>query len=101
MDVVAVFPPFDHPRPKDLAEAFDDFAAIFREPPCTRPGDLLDPEEAAFFQNNGRKKRQAEFCPNRNVLEKFFLNIQCYRPRLEELLGKRSHSKKFNLIARH
>ena len=93
---VAVFPPFDKPRPKKAAQEFDVFGVIFREPPCTLPGDILRPDGII---NAGRKKRDVRgpelVCANRNSLQKLLLNIQCYKPKLQELLGTRSFSKNF------
>lgn len=89
---VAVFPPFDKPRPKKAAQEFDVFGVIFREPPCTRPGDILRPDGVINAGRRSSRRREEGFCANRNSLQKLLLNIQCYKPRLEELLGTRSYS---------
>ena len=81
---VATFPPFSRfPRTVDAE------AVIWREPPGTVPGERLPDDGRGGIEF--RKKRHASYCPQKSFLEKFWLNIRCYKPRMEARLKQNSH----------
>ena len=85
---VATFPPFSRfPRTVDAE------AVIWREPYGTLPGDQLpdDGRGGTPF----RKKRDAGYCPQKSLLDELWLNIKCYKPRIEARRAQNSHGKDF------
>ena len=87
---VATFPPFNPP-----GRSVPAVAVIFEERPGTLPGER--PPDDGRDGTDFRKKRHASYCPQKSFLDKFLLNLRCYKERMKAKYKQNSHGKNFDI----